>query len=449
MNNTLKVEVVDTARHARRGWLHCQEGLHLSFDTARLESYCLAEWEPIIYDALLLTAAIEFCDRIKRRPTMTWGRHIQLRLPVHDTAHWHNKNVHDSLHAAIEQLTGDKWDILFYQRTKKITKLTQSRLYLPTGNLSILPYSDGLDSRSVAGLMAKDIGENLIRVRLNNKAIKAPKRLGLKQPFTSVPYKVSSGNHRFVETSARSRGFKFAMLGGIAAYLAKAQNIIVPESGQGALGPVLVVSGQSYEDYRNHPVFTRRMEKLLLALFSHNIQFKFPRLWHTKGETLKEYAAIKGSIWADTRSCWQQSRQVSINGSRLQCGICAACMLRRLSVHAAGLSEPNSAYVWGDLSAPNFENAITPGFTKLTKAQRQYAVAGTLHLDHLAGLYNSTVHGMQLKMNAVYLAEALGIPEHEASTKLSRLLQQHANEWKNFIGSIGTQSFIADWAINI
>jgi hypothetical protein len=39
-------------------------------------------------------------------------------------------------------------------------------------------------------------------------------------------------------------------------------------------------------DYRNHPLFTRRIERLFAALFGRSIRFVFPRLWHTKAETL-------------------------------------------------------------------------------------------------------------------------------------------------------------------
>ena len=55
-------------------------------------------------------------------------------------------------------------------------------------------------------------------------------------PFTTVPYKIAAGDFNFPETSGRSRGFKFALLSGIAAYLANVRRVIVPESGQGALG---------------------------------------------------------------------------------------------------------------------------------------------------------------------------------------------------------------------
>ena len=79
------------------------------------------------------------------------------------------------------------------------------------------------------------------------------------------------------------------MLGGLGAFLAETSRIIMPESGQGALGPALVPVGQAYEDYRNHPLFTNRMETFLSALLDRPLQFEFPRIWYTKGETLEAF----------------------------------------------------------------------------------------------------------------------------------------------------------------
>ena len=96
---------------------------------------------------------------------------------------------------------------------------------------------------------------------------------------------------RSVESSGRSRGFKFALLSGVAAYLSGTKQVIVPESGQGALGPSLIPVGQEYEDYRNHPLFTHRMTVFLSALLDHKVRYTHPRLWHTKAETLAEFVA--------------------------------------------------------------------------------------------------------------------------------------------------------------
>ena len=95
------------------------------------------------------------------------------------------------------------------------------------------------------------------------------------------------------ETSARSRGFKFALISGLAAYLADAKEIVFPESGQGAIGPALVTVSHAYPDYRNHPLFTMRMG-VLVALLKKSVHFVFPRLWYTKGQTLREFSTLPG-----------------------------------------------------------------------------------------------------------------------------------------------------------
>jgi len=99
------------------------------------------------------------------------------------------------------------------------------------------------------------------------KSLNGRRRKREQTPFAFVPYRVRYGARGSVETSARSRGFKFALLSGVAAYLSQAQQVVVPESGQGALGPVLVPVGQGYEDYRNHPLFTDRMGRILIQSF--------------------------------------------------------------------------------------------------------------------------------------------------------------------------------------
>jgi hypothetical protein len=265
-----------------------------------------------------------------------------------------------------------------------------------------------------------------------------------------VPYKVREGEKAFVESSARSRGFKFALISGLSAYLAKANEVIVPESGQGALGPALVTVGQAYEDYRSHPLFTRRMEEFLFALLGYRLRYTFPRLWHTKAETLRAFVdhCADGPKWSQTWSCWQQNRQVSVDHKKRHCGVCAACMLRRLSVHAAGLTEPPQTYVWENLSAAAFPLGAAASFGKgkVTGKLRDYAIAGVLHLDHLAALRASPANASALALAAFQLGGVLNLPAAVAREKLDRLLAQHETEWNDFVKSLGASSFILNWA---
>ena len=448
---SISIDVVEGGARSKRGWLRCEIGGNIAFSTTRLETYCFAGWEPVVYDALLVAAAVEVGDRMLHRTAARWERQIELRVPVHEPDRWADKAVSGALHNALNFLTGDRWHLTFGERRQPVAPPAQGHFNLPEGLAAVIPFSDGLDSRIVAGLMERELGDKLIRVRLGSKTSDA-RGLSHRHPFTSVPYQVRPLARDFVESSARSRGFKFALISGLAAYLAKAGQIIVPESGQGALGPALVTVGQAYEDYRSHPLFTDRMEKFIFALLDHQVRFQFPRLWFTKGETLTEFLKVCAdtATWQETRSCWQQTRQVSVDKKRRQCGICAACMLRRMSVHAAGLTEPVHTYVWENLAAPTFKAGAAATFPrkKVTNKLRQYAIAGSLHLDHLAGLRESPANRRTLALNAFQLSRSLGLDEADAGAKLDRLLTQHGNEWKSFMNSLGQRSFVLNWAIH-
>jgi 7-cyano-7-deazaguanine synthase in queuosine biosynthesis len=348
-------------------------------------------------------------------------------------------------------LTGDRWEIEFLPRRRSAHVPQQGLLSLDRSVEAVIPYSNGLDSRAVAGLTGRSMGDRLVRVRLGSRLADGEALARERHAFTAVPFDVTAEKGTFVESTVRSRGFKFALVSGMAAYLAGAGQVIVPESGQGALGPSLVTVGQAYEDYRSHPLFTGRMERFLEALLGHRVRYVFPQIWQTKGETLRQFIdACPDDVWVSTWSCWQSQRHVSVDGRKRHCGVCAACMLRRMSVHAAGLNEPAERYVWERLTPRAFEDGAAPSFRakgKITGALREYAIAGALHLDHLAALADGAVHDRALSVAAFHIGGALGLRPDGARTLLDRLLRQHSNEWEAFMLSLGPDSFVADWAM--
>jgi hypothetical protein len=189
------------------------------------------------------------------------------------------------------------------------------------------------------------------------------------------------------------------------------------------------------------------MERFFAALFGYQVTYRLPRLWRTKGDTLREFAALGGdeSEWLQTRSCWQQNRNSSVDGKWRHCGICAACMLRRLSFHAAEVEEPKDSYIWENLTALDFKSGAAAGFNKITGAMEQYAIAGTLHLDHLADLRSSPVQRKRMIRHAWQLSEELDISPQDAEGELFGLLDRHELEWKAFMRDLGPKSFVAQW----
>ena len=302
-----------------------------------------------------------------------------------------------------------------------------------------LPYSSGLDSLAVAGIEGNRLGDQLVLIRVQRGS---HFEYSGKTPFVKVPYSISASNSRR-ETSGRSRGFKFALISGLAAYLTNAPHVLCPESGQGVLGPVLATVGHAYPDYRSHPLFMRRMEAFLNALLGLDVRYTFPRLWATKGETLAEFVRLTGTeAWKDTKSCWRDGRWSSIAGSWRHCGVCAACMLRRLSVHAAGLDEPEDTYVCANMGAESLEEGVVSGFSKLNEAYREYAIAGTLHMRRMAEIAQETE---TIESHAAALAPALELEVAEVQRRIRRLFEKHRDEWVNYLASVGSRSFIQRW----
>ena len=268
------------------------------------------------------------------------------------------------------------------------------------------------------------------------------------QPFSRVPFNVKPAKHPQRQSMVRSRGFKFALVSGIAAYLADVTDVIIPESGQGSLGPVLVPVGHAHPDYRSHPLFLAHMQRFIAALLGHDIHFKFPHIWNTKGETLRKALADvpRRTSWRETRSCWWNQRWVSVDARFLQCGVCAACMLRRLSVHSAGETEPDESYIWRNLKVSEFELGATPSLRRPRKAFLPYAIAGALHMDHLASMTKSPEAQDIVKRNALVLSRVLEKPAALVQPRLSRMLERHSEEWRSYVGSLGSQAFIRRWA---
>ena len=441
----LMVDALELGSAGREGAMPGPIGAVLKLDTQGLASYFFADWDPVLVDLLVVAAVAEFCDVARRRPQLTWSRRFDVAVAVHDAALWNRPDVKAALEEALTFLTGDGWRFSFVARRRELPKV-QGTLKLDSGARTIMPYSDGLDSRAVHALVANAEGPgSLISVRLGNGGVDQARRLKKKRAFAAVPYSVRRPNNG--ESSARSRGFKFAAVTGIAALLAGVDRIIVTESGQGAFGPMLAVNGQTYPDYRVHPTFSRCMERLLFALSGKEVHYAYPRLWSTKGETLRAAAALPAApSWSDTRSCWQQSRQVSVDRKRRQCGICAACMLRRMSMFTAGIEEPANTYVWERLDAETFEDGAAAGFTSFPPALWKYAVAGVLHMDHLADLVESPLHARSLRRVAGETAEALGAEHAETEERLRHMLERHAAEWRAFRRALGPTSFVAQLA---
>jgi hypothetical protein len=99
--------VVEPGRRPCKNHAVFDLGRDLKFSTAALESYAFARWKPVIYDAMILAAAVEYADRTMKRPSLGWTRKITLRVPVHDPGRWSDPAVANALDEALRFLTGE------------------------------------------------------------------------------------------------------------------------------------------------------------------------------------------------------------------------------------------------------------------------------------------------------------------------------------------------------
>ena len=287
-----------------------------------------------------------------------------------------------------------------------------------------------------------DTSDTAVRVRVTKTKDRIKKGEG---PFDLIPFRVKPA--KFLESSFRSRGFIFASVTAIASHLSGVGRVIVPESGQGALGPVLLPLHNIYADYRNHPTFFRKMERFIKTLLGCALTYEQPRLWHTKGQTIAAYISQSGKgseLVINTRSCWQKRWNVKVDGEYRQCGLCAACLLRRMSMHAAGVEEPANAYTINDLTAATYEDAIPQAdHIRLSHTMVEHGSVGARHLQQLANM--TELPDAALRLHVFEIARATGMSEQVTHDNLRKLLVQHAEEWRDFVNAQGQHSFVNAW----
>jgi len=412
----------------------------INFEADMLEALDVGGCMPVHYDLLVLCAAVEFADKHWKRPT-DWHRSIHISMPVIELSKWCSEKVMMSLNRALRHLTGDTWKFTFVQsQNLKPFPYRQLQLDISDEKSFVVAYSEGLDSRAVAALCGEKGQALCIRVTKTHNEIRYGENF-----FTQIPFTVKNRGGR--ESSFRSRSFQFAALTSIAAHIRKIKRVVVPESGQGALGPAMLPLHRLYADYRNHPTFFRMMECFVKELLEHDVQFSQPRLWFTKGQTLTAFLQLpdrKMDDLLDTRSCWQTRHVVNGGGKRRQCGLCAACLLRRFSLLAAGVHEPTKAYVIWNLKASDVFDAMCDINDENDRDNMiEYGIVAVRHFQNLAEMATHTDD--ELSMFTFEIARSLEQPEAEILKNMKTLLSQHASEWETFLAAQGRQSFLNRW----
>ena len=447
-----QIEVVEAMTRSRHGYIRCAIGHDLVVKPDVLSAYCVRDLPTLVDDLVTLAGAAAFADRtVTRHSAQRWGRDIELNIPVHDPDFWLQQNVRDRLVDVLNYVSGDRWDLEFRKRRARTQSRPQGLFpFEPDPSTIVIPYSDGLDSFAVARLVssrAPTAAVVLVTTGQRKDTDREWRRRvgGARHHRVSVPFELSG--RRFREPSYRTRGFVFGIMAGVAAHLSGARTVVVPESGQGVLGSWMLPVGNEPPDVRTHPLFTRKLEALIEVVLGSSPRFEHPRLWYTKGETLRDLLAVdRAAPWACTRSCGRDARHVHLEGRLVPCGVCGACLLRRQSLLAAGLDEIQDRYLWRDLSAPTLNDAASRGVRQASVNDTKQAACGALSLAQLANLAAGGIEADHYTRDATEkLAPVLGDEPREIEAKLRKLTAKHRDEWRGLLASAGPDSFMAEW----
>ena len=293
-------------------------GRDVVIDPRVLSDYCFQPLDTRVDDLLHVAAAVAFADRtVRRHASYAWRRRIHLEIAVREPEFWEQSDVRNALIDCLSMVTGDVWILAFCGGRAPLLVDPQAPLDLKTARSAVLPFSDGLDSLAAARLHAVDHPrESLVLVTSGAKKdvdrAYRVKTLNARRYRVSVPFRLPKNpQFRQVESTYRSRGFVFNVVAAAAAYLLEAQRVIVPESGQGSIGPSLIPVGNEAPDMRMHPVFTHRLGRFLERVLGRHIPFEHPYLWSTKGQTLERlHNDGIAQDWWETRSCARDQRHV-------------------------------------------------------------------------------------------------------------------------------------------
>lgn len=450
----------------KKGEDYAEFGKDLKFDASVLEEYCFQELTPAHYGLLVIAACVAYADRmVRRRLSIGWNRELKLYVflphecvPVLEP---HCIKICDVLNF----LTGDRWILSLVRCNASALPKPIPRLHLRSPEKPIvLPFSNGLDSFSVSRLLARASKQRQILItagtsrqmsdeQWSHDPVGGARRYQVKVPFSLSPH----GRNRLAEQSYRSRSFVFAVLAAIACGLSDANEVYIPESGQGIFGPWLTPVGIEALDIRMNPVLFARLEPLLSEVFQHQIRFRFPRMWSTKGETLAELHGSQSKSgrrlsegWTKTRSCARRASDIRIDGRAVDCGVCAACLFRRMSIYRAGISTPSGMYAFSNLASPRLEGALEEGDRigrNVSENDRKHAVAGVLSMMELASFGSESADAKVLKLRAMELAPILEVQPSQVEVSIRDLVERHRAEWHTFVEKFGRQSFLANWAL--
>lgn len=336
-------------------------------------------WPDLAKDLIEVACAIFLADRMHARARDTLGsRQIALRLPVRKPTAW--KQVAPHLKEALGILGDDEFSFDFYYRPQgagcfpaqdKPKQQQSKRLPDKKGALPFPPaiervalFSGGLDSAVAAAHFARSKAPTVFVThyvrdirRIEGLLNEIYRTYGKgTQPLNAQFYikPKSAFAPKLREHSRRTRSFLFVSLALATAQALNAREVCVCENGVIALNlpfiPAMIPTRHAHSSY------LQTMERLANDLFTTPISVVNPFELQTKGE-MNHIFRSHPQLALESVSCWnQQWSGRGANYGRGHCGYCVPCLVRRVSLDAAGITIPKGHF---DLDVNHLPRRLT------------------------------------------------------------------------------------------
>ena len=312
---------------------------------------------PLEADLIDVALACYVADRLalrqveKNASCFQWTRNFRLKIGVRTPEIWSHE-VKEDLSRLLKFLTDDEWDFELvpvdkHRRLKEVQGLLFPPIQMPA---KVSLYSGGLDSFAGSVQEVSQFQDhsfvfvsgatNPRQQSAQAQQVRAIKKLSPREiHHVIIPFGIKQGkNDRYKEESSqRTRGFLFLILGVITALKAGVKTLQLYENGIGAINlPYDASQNGAMNSRSTHPLLLLRMESLLNRIFGEPFEIVNPFLFHTKGDMCIHQSVKSMSQFVPlTFSC--DGFPVRTAG-KPQCGFCTSCLLRRLSLEIAGLT---------------------------------------------------------------------------------------------------------------
>lgn len=395
-----------------------------------------------LLDLLRIASAVFFADRIITREPRggpnSWSRTISLALEVADHDFWSDHSTSQRLHEVLKFVSGDEWAIRFLPRLGSHAPAIEWQPPLAADFFPVQPrlclYSGGLDSASGISHQlslpdTRPIVPITVRHRLDLGDKVKQQLLSIKRHFgreihpVIVPFEMTSPSTlvQSEETSQRSRAFLFLAVGAAVADGFGMSELEMFESGVGAINVPLLAGMEGSQATRGaHPHFLRQMSELLTLVAERPFRVVLPFMTRTKGELV---ASLTGSglqqIANQTCSCPSFPVRVHQSGRQQSCGVCAACLFRRLAMQTAGIEEDTQDYQYDFLN----------GDMLLPPKKRRYLSAFLNQVDSLNGI---ELQGLPISIEK-HLRQTHVFDAGYSKETVVGIFQRYRNEWFGLI----------------